>query len=152
VAGLRVSVDGHIEATHRWDGNAGVPDPAELAVAVAQGQHTLVLENPGPEWIEVPEIDLGIEVPALALIGRRNDRFIEAWIWNRKNLYAISPSTAAAGTVDLDNVPAGSWKVTWWDTLKGVQSASQVIEHRGGALKLPTPPIMRDAAVVLSRG
>ncbi|HMD60971.1 MAG TPA: cellulase family glycosylhydrolase [Opitutaceae bacterium] len=151
VAGLRVSVDGRIEATHRWDGASGAPNPAELAVDVGAGPHTLLLENPGPEWIGVPEIDLGMDVSALALAGRRNDRFIEAWIWHRKNLYSLNPSAPVQGTVDLDGVPAGSWKVTWWDTLSGAPSPSRLISHPGGMLKLPTPPIGRDAAVVLTR-
>lgn len=150
VAGLRVSLDGHIEATRRW-AEGSPPDPAEFALAVGAGPHALLIENPGPEWVEVPEIDLGLEAPVLALIGRRNDRFIAAWIWHRANLYALSPSAAAAGTVDLADVPAGSWKVTWWDTHKGAPAPSTVIEHHGGMLKLATPPISRDAAVVLSR-
>jgi hypothetical protein len=52
--------------------------------------------------------------------------------------------------VDLEGVPAGSWKVTWWDTLKGAPMASQVVAHPGGMLRLPTPPIARHAAVVLA--
>jgi hypothetical protein len=150
VAGMRVSVDGHIEATHRWAGGSP-PVPSELAVSIDPGRHTLVVENPGPDWIEVPEIDLGIETSALALIGRRSDRFIAAWIWHRTNLYALSPSAPVGGTVDLPGVPAGSWKLTWWDTFRGAPSVPTVIEHPGGMLRLPTPPITRDAAFVLTR-
>ena len=38
VAGLRVSVDGHIEATHRWDGGSGarIPPSSTLSVAPAR--------------------------------------------------------------------------------------------------------------------
>jgi len=151
VTGLRVSVDGHIEETHRWPGGAEAPVPSELTVSIGPGRHVLLIENPGPEWIEVPEIDLGLETSALASIGRRNDRFIAAWIWHRANLYALTPAAAVAGTVDLDNLAAGSWKVTWWDTLKGAASPSKLVEHHGGTLRLETPPISRDAAVVLTR-
>ena len=151
VAGLRVSVDGRIEATHRWDGSAGAPNPAELALSVGPGPHTLLLENPGPDWIGVPEVDLGLDVPALALVGRRNSTFIAAWIWHRSNLYSVHPSAPVAGTVDLDDVPAGSWKITWWDTARGAPSPARVVAHPGGMLRIPTPPVSRDAAVVLSR-
>jgi hypothetical protein len=150
VSGLRVSVDGHIEATQRWPEGAP-PNPSEFRIPVASGQHTLLIEGPGPEWVEVPEIDLGMETSALALIGRRNDRFIEAWIWHRKNLYALSPSAPVAGTVLLDNVPPGSWKVTWWDTTTGQPLPSQGVEHQGGTLRLATPPVSRSIAVALSR-
>jgi hypothetical protein len=150
VSGLRASLDGHIEATQRWPGGVP-PDPSQFAIPVTAGQHTLVIEGPGPEWVEVPEIDLGMETSALALIGRRNERFIEAWVWHRKNLYALTPSAPVEGTVDLDNVAAGSWKVTWWDTATGQPLPSRVLVHPGGMLRLPTPPITRAAAVALVR-
>jgi hypothetical protein len=94
---------------------------------------------------------MGIDIPALALIGRRNDHFIEAWIWNKPNLYLATPYPAVTGTVDFDNVPAGTWKVTWWNTQKGVPSETKVVVHPGGTLRLETPPIVRHAAVVLTR-
>ena len=149
--GLRVSVDDKFVASHEWPGVPAVPDPSELAVHVGAGRHTLLLEDPGPDWIGVSSIDLGLQEPALALIGRRNDRFIEAWIWHRSNLYSLNPSAPATGTVLLEDVPAGSWKVTWWDTVKGAPYESTTVQHPGGLLKLPTPPISRHAAVVLTR-
>ena len=150
VAGLRLTLDGQIAATQRWPGGAP-PKPDEFTVPVSAGKHTLVVEGPGPEWVEVPEIDLGVPTSALALIGRRNDRFIEAWVWSRENLYATNPSAAVSGTIKLDNVAAGSWKVTWWDTATGQPGVSKVIDHPGGPLKLATPPIVRDAAVAITR-
>ena len=111
----------------------------------------LVLKDNGPDWVGLSSIDVGLGEPALGLIGRRNDHFIEAWVWNRANLYALEPSAPVEGTVDLDNVPAGSWKVTWWDAQKGVPADSNVVVHPGGMLKLPTPPIVRHAAVILTR-
>ncbi|HEY1765846.1 MAG TPA: DUF5060 domain-containing protein [Opitutaceae bacterium] len=150
VAGLRLTLDGQIAATQRWPGGAP-PKPNQFTVPVSAGKHTLVVEGPGPEWVEVPEIDLGMQTSALALIGRRNAHFIEAWVWSRRNLYATNPSAPVSGTVDLDNVAAGTWKVTWWDTTTGEPGPSKVIDHPGGPLKLPTPPIVRDAAVALVR-
>jgi hypothetical protein len=150
VAGLRATLDGQIAATQRWPGGAA-PTPNQFAIPVTAGKHTLVVEGPGPEWVEVPEIDLGMQTSALALVGKRNDRFIEAWVWNRNTLYALAPSAGVAGTILFDSVPAGSWKVTWWDTATGQPGATQTIDHPGGALKLPTPPIARDAVVALAR-
>lgn len=149
--GLRVSVDGVIVATHRWPGTPAVPAPDTLEFPVDAGRHTLLVEDPGPDWIGVADIDLGLEAPALAVIGRRNDHFIEAWVWNRANLYAASPSAPAAGTLVLANVPSGTWKVTWWDTAKGAPGEARVVVHSGGALRLATPPIDRQAAVALAR-
>jgi hypothetical protein len=147
---LHVSVDDALVASHQWAASKSAPDPSELEFQVGAGPHTLVLENTGPDWIGVSEVDLGLQVPVLGLIGRRNDRFIEAWVWNRSNLYALNPAAPVAGTVVLDDVPAGSWKVTWWDTTKGAPSGSETVVHPGGQLRLPTPPISRHAAFVLT--
>jgi hypothetical protein len=149
--GLRVSVDGRIAATHRWAGGPAAPDPADLEFPMEAGPHVLLLENPGQDWIGVSEIDLGLDVPALALIGRRNEHVISAWIWNRVHLYDPQPPPEIRGTVDFADVAAGSWKVTWWDTAKGVASESTALRHGGGTLRLPTPPIGRDLAVVLTQ-
>jgi len=148
---LTVSVDGNVVAAHAWTGGKGSPEPATLAFKVAAGSHFLVLENPGPDWIGISAVDLGMDTSALGLIGRRNDHFIEAWVWNKPNLYLAVPYPAVAGTVRLEDVPAGSWKVTWWDTQKGVASDSKVVAHPGGTLRIETPPIVRHAAVVLTR-
>jgi hypothetical protein len=147
--GLRVSVDGKEVALHQWAGGA-TPDPAVLEFKVPSGRHTILLEDPGPDWVGVSEIDTGMKEPVLALVGRRNSRFIEAWVWHRSNLYALHPAAPASGTVVFDAVPAGSWKVTWWDTEKGVPKSSSTVQHAGGTLRIATPPIERHAAVVLS--
>jgi hypothetical protein len=96
-------------------------------------------------------IDLGMDAPALALIGRRNNHFIEAWVWSRTNLFLAAPHAPVAGTVVLENVPRGTWKVTWWDTQKGVASESRMITHPGGTLRLETPGIVRHAGLVVAR-
>jgi hypothetical protein len=148
---LQVSVDGSVVATHSWAGGKGNPDPATLTFNVPAGSHVLRLENPGPDWIGISGLDLGMDTSALALIGRRNEHFIEAWVWNKPNIHLVAPYPAVTGIVDLENVPKGGWKVTWWDTEKGVAGESKVVVHPGGTLKLVTPPIVRDAALVLTK-
>jgi hypothetical protein len=146
---LKVSVDGAQVASHTWA--AGAATPAELKFTVPAGRHTLLLENDGPDWVGVGALDTGLDSPSLGLIGRRNEHFITAWIWNRANLYALDPKTSAHGTVVLSDVAAGSWKVTWWDTQKGVAEESKVVSHPGGALRLETPEVVRHCALVLSK-
>lgn len=149
--GLSASVDGAVVATRQWPGGKAAPDRPDVEFQVPAGNHVLVLSNPGPDWVGISAVDLGTDIPALALVGRRNDHFIEAWVWNRPNLYLVSTYPPVAGMADIDDVPAGTWKVTWWDTLKGVPSGSKVVVHPGGMLRLETPPIVRHAAVVLTR-
>jgi hypothetical protein len=148
---LTVSVDGKAVASHAWPGGKAAPNPATLPFKVPRGSHVLLLENPGPDWIGMSAIDLGMDAPALALIGRRNNHFIEAWVWSRTNLFLAAPHAPVAGTVVLENVPRGTWKVTWWDTQKGVASESRMITHPGGTLRLETPGIVRHAGLVVAR-
>ena len=147
-ATLRVSVDGQVAAEQHG------PDPAlptELAIPIPAGRHRVVVENSGgPDWVGVPEIDLGLDTSVLAAIGRRSDSFIALWLRHRANLYATEPVTPAEGTLMIEAVPAGRWQVVWWDTFQGVPAAPISVEHPGGTLRLPVPPIRRHAAVVLT--
>jgi len=126
-------------------GRHGEPRPGAEALHGDRTRPADLRPLAGRDW------DAVIDTSVLALIGRRNDHFISAWVWHKKNIYAIHPTAPVSGTLDLENVPAGSWKVTWWDTSKGVPGESRVVAHPGGMLKLQTPPILRNAAVVLTR-
>jgi hypothetical protein len=149
---LRATVDGQRAAAHRWAGGPGAPVPAELSFPVAAGRHVLRIENDGGGgWIEVPAVDLGFDTSALAAIGRRNDRCIAVWLWQRGNVDSLNPTGPVGGVLELADVPAGRWVATWWDTARGEPGSSAAIDHGGGKLRLPTPPILRHAAVVLAR-
>jgi hypothetical protein len=54
-----------------------------------------------------------------------------------------------SGQVVLHDLPAGTWRVTWWDLAYGEPQPATEIVHAGGALRLPTPPIGRHAAASL---
>ncbi len=147
---LRVLVDGQPAVEGAWA--HGDQFPATLAVPLRAGTHAITVENTGAsDWVQVEEIDLGVTVPALAAIGRRNDRFIALWVRHRTNLYTLAPASPASATLVLDDVPAGTWDVSWWDTAKGAPTSSAPVEHTGGTLRLPTPPVLRHTAVVLTR-
>lgn len=152
---LRISVDGQTALEKTWPAATKTlsnEKPAVLPFAVPAGRHTLVVENPAAGgWFELAGIDFPQNIPLLAAIGRRHDSFITVWLWHRTNLYALRPAAPVSGTLLLDDVPAGTWHVTWWDTVKGIASAPTVVEHPGGVLRLPTPPVSRHAAVVLTR-
>lgn len=148
--GLRVRIDQQV-AMEKFI----PPDtkfPTELTVPVPEGEHTITIENTGAaDWVQVREIDLGVEAPALAALGRRNDRFIALWLRHRGNLLAVEPGPAAHGTLVLDDVAAGEWEITWWNTSRGTAGETKIIHHAGGALRLATPEIVRHAAVVIAR-
>jgi Cellulase (glycosyl hydrolase family 5) len=88
---------------------------------------------------------------ALAAVGRRDGSFIALWVWRRDCVFAAARPAPATGTIVLPDVPAGRWRVTWWDSLTGRPRSSSTIDHPGGTLRLPTPAIARQAAVDLVR-
>ena len=156
-AAVRVQLDGAKVGEASWPAlPKGTKDPAprpkDLPFAVPAGAHTIKVDNPGGEdWIALKGLDLGLETPVLATQGRRGERLIVLWVWNRDGIYAVQAPAAVKGAVAIDDVPAGRWRVTWWDTQKGVPTETRTLEHKGGGVELATPPIARHAAVVLSR-
>ncbi len=155
---IRVSLDGHPVVEKSWPPRsapaAGATSefPEELSFPVSAGRHDLVVENPGaPDWFDLTGLDLGLDTPVLAAAGQRSASFIALWVWRREGVFAVNEPKPVAGTLLVDDVPAGTWRVTWWNSLAGVPAATTTIEHAGGVLRLPTPAITRHAAVVLER-
>lgn len=147
---LRVTVDDQAAAEGSW--SASDKFPATLAFTISSGTHVIAVENTGAsDWAQVSHLDLGLDAPALAAIGKRNDRFIALWVRHRSNLLAPTPDNPITGTLELENVPRGTWNVTWWDTADATVTASEIVSHGGGTLRLSTPAIVRHAAIVLSR-
>jgi hypothetical protein len=157
-AAIRATLDGQIVATHSWpphpanSGGINAPTATELSFAADAGAHTLVVDNPqGPDWVDLADIDFGLDVPVLAAVGKRGDDFLALWVWHRAGVFALQAPATVTGTLLLADVPAGTWHITWWDTLKGIPATPVTLTHEGGLLRLPTPPIARHAAVVLTR-
>lgn len=155
-AHAELTIDGRVAAEHVWPAAEAAADsaarPGQLRATVPAGEHVIMLRNHGgPDWCELASVDLGVTVSPLAAVGRRGDDFVALWIWHRTGVFATGPSAAVTGEVDIDAVPAGDWTVTWWDTFEGQPAKSVTVSHPGGMLRLPTPPIARHAAVVLTR-
>jgi hypothetical protein len=157
-AAIRATLDGQIVAAHSWpphpenSGGSIAPTAMELSFSADAGAHTLIVDNPGgPDWVDLADIDFGLDVPGLAAVGKRGGDFLALWVWHRTGVFALNPPAPVTGALLLEDVPAGTWHVTWWDTLKGISAAPVTIAHQGGLLRLPIPPIARHAAVVLTR-
>jgi hypothetical protein len=157
-ASLRITLNGEIIADHVWGplmrGQAA-PTHVTFPFRLGYGTHKLVLENPtGPEWVDLAELDLGIDVPALVAIARHAANRSILWVRHRNQLLSAAaeedlPATSA--TVQLEDHPAGTWLVTWWDPDLGRTIGSTSVDHDGGTLSLTTPEITRHAAAWLER-
>ena len=154
-ATAEVLLNDRVVAGHTWFARgkgSETEHSVELRFDVAAGRQRIRIRNAaGPDWFAFDGMDTGLEVAQIAAVGKRGDAFIALWIWHRQGVFALEANDAAQGTLLLEDVPAGSWKVEWWDTERGAPITTDQIEHGGGMLGLPTPPIRRHAAVVLTR-
>lgn len=153
---IRASVDGAMACEENWPEpkpeEPGVALHREFSVSVPAGRHTLLVENPASwGWFDLLRMDSALEVPVLAAVGRRDDRFVMAWLWNRPGVYSISESAPASGVLVLEDVPAGTWTVSWRTGNPAPADQPQRVNHPGGTLRLPTPPIARHAVLVMER-
>ena len=155
---LRVTVDETVVIDERWPAATSArPTPTRLSFPfrLGFGDHRIVIENPaGPDWIDLSGLDLGLPVPALTAVARRDPERIVLWVHHRDNLLSPEPDealTPSSATVQLAEVPAGEWTLTWWDTSAGRSGGSTTIQHPGGALMVETPEITRHQAAWLER-
>ncbi len=152
---LRVRVDGTEVLNAEWASNMkGDPkrpqQPASFCFVVQPGNHEIVIENPrGPDWFDFHSLDLGIEAPALAAVGRRSPDFVMLWVWHRTGLFGQEPPSS--GKILIEDLPAGTWRATWWETATGKATPLPDFQHPGGRFSLATIALARDAAVVLEK-
>ena len=153
---IRISIDGTMSVEKSWSAQEPKPDVKPytdvIQVPISAGVHTVVVENPSsPGWFDLSQIDLGLDVPVLGATGQRSTDFLAVWIWHRNGIFSPQASPPAQGTLLIDDVPPGIWQVIWWDTIEGKASQPTTLSHPGGIMHVPTPPISRHAAVVLTR-
>lgn len=151
---VELSVDPGARREEVWTADparaAGALRSASFTVSVPAGESTLVLRNRGPGVVRLAGIDLGQTVPALAAVGRRDARGVFLYVWHREQVHAADPVDPAFGTVEVDSLPAGRWRITWWDMTGGRPAATELVTHLGGRLDLTTPAVVRHAAAILT--
>lgn len=138
-----------------WDAEPGRPAGslrgASTSVRVPAGESVLSVRNRGPGAVRLESIDLDQTVPALAAVGRSDERGLFLYLWHRQQVHAAAPREAVVGTVELETLPPGRWRLTWWDMSAGGPSATETFVHEGGPRSLLTRPITRHAAAILVR-
>lgn len=155
---LRMTLNDQVVFDQTWP-PAAVDRPAptniEIPFRLGYGDHVLVIENPtGPEWVDIANLDLGLAVPALVAQARHaRDRSI-LWVRHRNQLLSEAPDEeleSTSATVVLEDYPAGSWQITWWDPVAGQSFGATSIDHQGGDLSLITPEVTRHVAAWIQR-
>jgi len=158
-AAVRVVIDGELAAETVWPALPPPPRksverrPREISFPVRAGAHEIVLENTaGLDWVQFDSFTTGLERPVVAAVGKRSADFVAVWIWRRDGVFAEKiPAPLDDAVVVLDDVAAGDWKLTPWDSLKGVPGETRVLSHPGGDLRISIPPVSRHVAFILQR-
>jgi hypothetical protein len=149
-----VRLDDQSVARFEWPAPAdkvAMDRAVDLRIEVPSGARTLTVANAGgPDWFFFDGIETERDRPVISAVGRRSARFIVLWIWHREGVHRLEPVGAAGGELLIEAVPAGSWKVTHWDSVVGQPVSHREIEHGGGRLHLDTPAVNRHAALVLN--
>jgi hypothetical protein len=126
--------------------------PEIYPVVLPAGQSQLTLSNPGgTDRFQFVGLHLDREIPLLAACGRRAPDLVALWVWHRTGLWQTENPNPATATILIPDLPAGHWRIEWWDSFAGIPAPATVIDHPGGTLELPTPPVARHAAVILTR-
>ncbi len=119
------------------------------SIAVSAGAHSINIYNPGLDWILLGNITLNPYAPTLAAYAVGNSTFNATWVWNRTNVFNTNANAAAAGTVQVAGLNAGTYAATWWDTFAGavVSNFTFTVTSSNLPVILNTPPILRSAAL-----
>jgi hypothetical protein len=151
-AEAELRIDGRQVASVRWP--AGLEDlqPDEtITLRVPRGRRVVSVRSTGADWFRVGSYRFSGAAPALGGAGCAAGGTACVWLYNRLGVHAQNPR-AIQGTVDVAGFAPGTYDVQWWDTRRGVVFARGVARADGaGRVRLRTPPIARDAAILIKR-
>lgn len=131
----------------------------DYEVPIPAGQHVIELENSGKDWIEINQYTFtGCRDPRFAKMdtyGLRTDDFAVLWLHDQdSNWYndkvGKAPQPVTGLQVPVKGLRDGRYKLEWWDTRKGVATATTSAVCRDGRLDLQPPDFIRDIAVKLT--
>ncbi len=174
---LRVKVDGQEAWSHElltgagqgeWKSTQFYPQwgvwqsvyDKDYEVPIPAGEHAIVLENAGSDWVTVPALTfVGCRDPRLAqldLLGLRAEDFAVLWAhdpesnWYNDKLGKL-PKLIAGASTTLLGLTDGTYRVEWWDTRKGTVMSTAEARCEGGKLPLLMPDFTRDVAAQVRR-
>lgn len=150
---LIINIDGSEVA--RVDFSPGSKDIL-MTVPLSAGEHTLVLDNLGQDWLQLEYIEIAqyrAPVRALALADRTRG-VAAAWLHHRDYTW---PLVAQGGDLDplnfslrIPGMPSGIYRVTFWDTATGTvlgEESLTLTELSEGTLRVNLLPITSQLAV-----
>jgi len=131
----------------------------DYEVPIPAGEHTIELENTGPDWVTVTGLTFtGCRDPKLAtldLLGLRTGDYAILWVHDPASnwyddKYGRLPGAIAGAKIALPGLRDGAYRVEWWDTRKGEVLLTAEVTSHGASLPLEVPTFTRDIAAKIS--
>jgi len=93
--------------------------------------------------------------PQLRVMGLQGKGLVLLWLQNRRhtwwNVVEKLPIPPVDATVALSALPAGTWRIEWWDTWSGTITRETEAQVAEGTLTLAVDALERDVAVKLKK-
>jgi len=130
-ARLRIEIDGQTAAEMEMDASS---NDLAIRLPLAVGEHTVMLDNVGDDWLELDYIEVGqLFRPARVLTLRDSAAGVAlSWIHHRdytwENVAAGAQRTPLSLSYNLDGMPPGRYAVQIWDPLSGAVLGDELVQ------------------------
>jgi len=131
-----------------------------VTVPLSAGEHTVVLDNLGQDWIHLDYIEIGAYRSPVRALGLADRVRGEAAVWVHHRDYTHQTITAGAEPEPLDaslriaDMPAGTYRITIWDAITGNvigEETATLAEGGDGVLRVRLLPLTAQLAVHAER-
>lgn len=131
-----------------------------VTVPLSAGEHTVVLDNLGADWIQLDYIEIAAYRSPIRAIGLADRERGEAAVWVHHRDFTFE--TISAGiepepvnfSLRIPEMPAGTYRVTIWDAITGNVIGEETVtlaEDGSGTLRVRLLPLTAQLAVHAER-
>ncbi len=123
------------------------------------GDHSISVDTASGDWISVRSYTMtncrSSRFPPLDIVGLSAGRCAILWAhnaghnWRNVFEHKAIPTISGAATL-LYGMPAGKYRVTWWDTTKGAPCGTAETVATAKGLPVLFPEVPEDIAAVIS--
>jgi len=152
-ANLLISLDDQLYATLELTPGS---ENTILNIPLPAGEHRLLLDNTGEDWVELDYIEIADYRTALRSIALADRTAGVALVWLQNRDYTWqNQQTGIQGEslryrMDIPNMPAGVYRVEFWDTVTGNilgQEMTTIAGEGHGNLSISLLPIQKQLAI-----
>jgi hypothetical protein len=154
-AALAITIDDKLAGQITLSPNS---PPAQLTVPISAGEHTVVINNTGPDFLQISSLVIAqytTPLRAVSLADRTQGIFL-SWLQHRdytwENVAKNVNATPVMSTMRVDGMPLGQYRVEQWDPFTGNVLGSEDVTVQSdsgdtGSLMVELLPISKMLAI-----